>query len=147
MPDINTPISEADKIILNTIKDELFPVLNELKLLVVRVYKCRVLFLFYSSELRRIQSEYEKVSTDFFVVTTKLETPDILFKGLGDNPDNIVSYFRYQKVVSERINEGVKAVEIIDRILDRKTQTIQNSWTHLLAVIAIVASLLSLISK
>jgi hypothetical protein len=135
-------ITEGGKIILNTVKDELFPTVNMLKDLIVKIHSCRIRFPLYSAELNKIRNEYESVSVTFFDVAKKLETPDILFANMHDDPQLMVSYFQYKNAFESAINEGVKAVEIIDRSVDRKSQVIQNSWTYLLAVVAIIASII-----
>ncbi|HEY9584793.1 MAG TPA: hypothetical protein VJI33_04435 [Candidatus Paceibacterota bacterium] len=140
-------VSDGGKKILNTVKDELFPILNQLKDLLVSIQKCRINFSIYSKELSDLELKYSDLATSFFTVTKKLKTPDILFSGLDDNPQNIADYFQFQDAFSLSIEEGTKYVEIIDRTLDRKSQNIQNFRTIILAFTAIVISIISIIWK
>ncbi|MEK7638795.1 MAG: hypothetical protein AAB388_01400 [Patescibacteria group bacterium] len=135
------PVSEGTKRLLNTVQQELFPILNELKQLLIDIQGVRINFPLYSSRLRKYSSQYEDIAKRFFVVVQKLETPDILFKGLPENSKDIASYFQFESAVGKNISEGSAYIEIIDRTLDRKRQTIFNSWTLLFAVIAIVISI------
>jgi hypothetical protein len=137
------PISDGGKRILNTMKDEMFPIQNKLKELLVRIHKSRVNFSLFSKDLAIQSNEYESISTNFFEISQKLQTPDILFLGLKNNAENIAAYFQYQQAVMQSIDEGSKYIEIIDRTLDRKLQTINNFRTQLLAVVAIIASLIT----
>ncbi len=136
----NIPISEGTKILLNTIQQELFPVLNELKQLLVDIQGLRITSALYSKELSKYEAAYQDLAKRFFIVVQKLETPDILFKDLPHNPQDIAGYFQFEGAVGKNLNEGSRYVEIIDRTLDRKRQTIFNSWTLFLAVLAIVIS-------
>src|SRR3970040_1750600 len=95
-PQNQISISEGGKRILNTVQDELFPVLNRLKELLLSVQKCRTMIPIYSPKLNRLESEYSDVSSEFFTVVRKLETPDILFENLDKNSQNIASYFSFQ---------------------------------------------------
>lgn len=125
---------------MEIVHKELFPALNELKQLLVDIQGLRIIFPLYSKELKRHDTQYQDIRKRFFTVVQKLETPDILFKGLPNNPQDIASYFQFEGAISKNINEGSKYVEIIDRTLDRKRQTVFNSWTLFLAVLAIVVS-------
>lgn len=138
----NTSISKGTKILLDTIQQELFPVLNELKQLLVDIQGLRITFPLYSKELSKYEVVYQDIAKRFFIVVQKLETPDILFKDLPHNPQDIAGYFQFEGAVGKNINEGSRYVEIIDRTLDRKRQTIFNSWTLFLAVLAIVISVI-----
>ncbi len=138
----NIPLSEGTKILLNTIQKELFPILNELKQLLIDIQGLRITFPLYSKELNKYEATYQDVAKRFFTLVQKLETPDILFQGLPPNPQDIAGYFQFEGAVGKNINEGSKYVEIIDRTLDRKRQTIFNSWTLFLAVLAIVISVI-----
>ena len=137
----NIPVSEGTKRIMETVHKELFPILNELKQLLVDIQGLRIVFPLYSKRLNKYDTQYQDIAKRFFIVVQKLETPDILFKDLPNNPQDIASYFQFEGAVSKNINEGSKYVEIIDRTLDRKRQTIFNSWTLFLAILAIVISI------
>lgn len=137
------PISAGGKRVLNTVKDDLFPILKELRDLLLRVHRSRPPFPLYSPNLSSLTLEFEELSASFFGVVRKLETPDILFSGLTEDPRNIADYFQFQGAFLKQIEEGGKYIEIIDRTLDRKTQAIQNSRTLVLALIAIIASLIT----
>lgn len=137
------PVSDGTKILLDTIQKELFPVLNELKQLLIDTQELRIKFPLYSKRLKEYDNRYQEITKKFFIVVQKLETPDILFKDLPNNPQNIASYFQFQGAMSKNIEEGSKYVEIVDRTLDRKRQTIFNSWTLFLAITAIVLGLIS----
>lgn len=139
----NIPLSEGTKILLNTIQTELFPILNNLKQLLVDIQGLRINFPLYSKKLNNYNLKYQTIAKDFFTVVQKLETPNILFKGLPSNPQDIASYFEFHEAMSKNISEGSRYVEIIDRTLDRKQQTIFNSWTIFLAALAIVMSVIS----
>mgnify|MGYP001561891979 CR=1 FL=1 len=144
MPPNQIPVSEGGKRILNTIKDELFPVIKRLKDILVRVQKVRISYQLYSTTLSNLETEYALVSGDFFEVVRKLQTPDLLFKGLVDNPQYVADYFQYQEAFQKNIEQGLNYVEIIDRTLDRKIQNIQSNKTFLISVTAIVISILSI---
>jgi len=62
------PISEGAKIILDTVKDELFPAVGKLKKLLNSLQKCRVSFQLYSSRLNEFEEEYASTSDTFFAV-------------------------------------------------------------------------------
>jgi len=142
MPPNQIPVSTGGRRILNTVKEELFPVIDRLKDILVHVQKVRISYQLYSPILSNLEKEYTQVSADFFEVVRKLQTPDVLFDGLSDNPQNIVDYFQYQGAFQKNIEQGLNYVEIVDRTLDRKTQSIQNTRTFLISIIAIVVSIL-----
>ncbi len=144
MPPDQLPIRPGGKRILDTVKDRLFPITNRLKDILVRVQKIRVSYQLYSPTLSSLDKEYTEASGDFFEVVRILQTPDLLFEGLGDNPEPIVDYFQYQEAFQKNIEQGLNYVEITDRTLDRKTQSIQNNRTFLVSLLAIIISLLSI---
>ena len=125
---------------MNTVHKELFPTLESLKELLIRTQKLRIVFPLYSKELVLIEKEYRQTAVDFFEVTRKLQTPDILFKDSKEDK-NIVDYFQFRGAFVQSISEGSSYVEIIDRTLDRKRETIQNSRTLFLALLALVVSI------
>ncbi len=125
---------------LDAVKDELFPVSKNLKELLIDVQKYRIKFPIFSKHLSILENRYEEVSKNFYAIVKKLETPDDLFEGLENNPQDIASYFQFQPAISKSIQEASKYIEIIDRTLDRKRERIQNFRTLLLAVIAIIVS-------
>jgi hypothetical protein len=139
------PLSDGGKIMLNIVKDELFPLQNDLKNLLLDTQKCRISLPFYSKKLNSLENKYFELSIKFFDIVRKLETPDILFKGLKDDPLNIANYFQFHEAISKNINEGSKYIEIIDRTLDRKKEIIQNFRTLILAFVAIIISIISII--
>lgn len=141
MKNDETPATTGQKIIMNTIQKELFPTLESLKELLVRIQKLRIIFPLYSKELSLIEKDYEKTAVAFFEVTRKLQTPDILFKDSKEDR-NIVDYFQFRGAFVQNISEGASYIEIIDRTLDRKRGTIQNSRTLFLALSALVVSIL-----
>ncbi len=128
---------------MNTVKDELFPVLNDLNQLMLEIHSLRIVFPLYSSELKKYDSKYQDIAGKFFTIVQKLETPDILFEGLPENPQDIASYFQLEAAFRKNIARGSRYIELLDRILDRKRQTIFNSWTLLLGAIAILVGLFS----
>ena len=134
------PVTSGQKIIMNTVQKELFPTLESLKELLVRIQKLRIAFPLYSRELSLIEKEYTQIAVDFFEVTRKLQTPDILFKDSKDD-QNMVDYFQFRGAFIQNISEGASYIEIIDRTLDRKSEMIQNSRTLFLALVALVVSI------
>lgn len=138
------PVSEGTKVMLDTIQNELFPVLEKLKKLLVDVQSCRIRFPLYSPKLNSLEIEYGDISVDFFNVARKLDTPDILFKGLKEDTQNIASYLQFRNVTAEKISDGSRYLEILDRTLDRKKESIINAWTLVLAFLAILVSILTL---
>jgi hypothetical protein len=136
-------ISEGGKRILNTVKDELFPLTEKLKDLLIRAQRIRSTFFETNSrKLFELEAEHSQVSADFFVVATKLQTPDILFKGIKDDPQNIADYYQFQVAFQKNIDQGIGYMEIIDRTLDRKIQNIQNKITLAISIIAILVAIL-----
>lgn len=140
------PLTEGAKIILNTIKDEFFPIQKELMLLLKEVQELRIKNLVYSREIHDLNKKYEELSPNFFDIAIKLKTPDILFKSLERNNSmqNMASYFQFKNAIEDSINEGFKYIEIIDRTLDRKNEKIQNSRTLILALLALIISMISI---
>lgn len=138
----NIPVSEGTRKMMETVQNELFPILNELKQLLIDIQNLRVVFPLYLKDLNKINNKYGEIAKRFFIVVQKLETPDILFEGLPKNNQDIASYFQFQGAISKHISEGSKYIEIIDRTLDRKRQTIFNSWTLFLAILAIAVSII-----
>jgi hypothetical protein len=138
------PVSEGVKILLNTIQKELFPILNELKQLLVDIQELRIKFPLYSKKLNEYNKKYQQITKRFFITVQKLETPDILFKDIPSNPQDMAGYFQFQGAMGKNIEEGSKYIEIIDRTLDRKSQNIFNSWTVFLAIVAIIISVISI---
>lgn len=136
-------VTPGQKRIMDTVQSELFPTLNLLKSLLVRIQKIRIKFPLYSRELTLTQKEYEKASAEFFEIARKLQTPDLLFHDMKEDR-NIVDYFQFRGAFEQNISEGFSYVEIIDRTLDRKQSAIQNSRTLILALVALLVSLLSL---
>lgn len=142
---IHTPISEGGKRILNSVKDELFPLLEKTKDVMVRIQKIRISHQLNSPRLNELENEYSDIMARFFEVVRKLQTPDILFMGLKqEDTQNIVDYFNYQNAFQKNIEQGLNYVEIIDRTLDRKMQNIQNNRAFLFSILAIIISILSL---
>ncbi len=139
-------ISEGGKRILDTVQKELFPSLEKLKDILVRIQKVRISWQLYSLELHKLEKEYYQASSDFFSTVRKLQTPDILFSGLENNPQHIVDYFQFQGAFQNNIAQGINYIEIIDRTLDRKAQNIQNNRIFLISITAIVISLIKLIN-
>ena len=135
-------ISRGGKLILNTIKDELFPCIKNLKDLIIKIQKCHIKFPLYSFELNKLEKEYLEVSEKFFTVSIKLQTPDILFKDLEEDPRYIVDYFQYKEAIGQTIVDGSKIIEIIDRTLDRKRQNIENNRALYISITAIVLSII-----
>lgn len=135
------PVTPGLRRILSTIKDELFPQIDNLKNLLVEIQSCRISYQLYSSRLSSLEKKYSNVSEDFFEVVKKLETPDILFKGVEGGERNIADYFQFQGAFKQNISEGVGYIEIIDRTLDRKIGTIQNTRTFLISIVALVVSI------
>jgi chromosome segregation ATPase len=134
------PVSEGTKRMLNLVKDEFFPITNEIKELLIEIQKIRIKIPIFSKKLNNLEKEYEDVSKRFYSVVKKLETPDDLFEGLESNQQDIVGYFQFQKPIANNINSSSKYIEIIDRTLDRKKERIQNFRTLVLAIVAIVIS-------
>jgi len=141
MPNNEIPITDGQRKILETVKDELFPQLVNLRNLLVRIQECRIYYQLHSFKLHELDKEYSRVSRDFFVVVQKLETPDILFEGVAGGKENIVHYFQFAGAFKQKIAEGVGYVEIIDRTLDRKIGTIRTTRIFLISIIAIVISI------
>lgn len=137
-------ISKGTKRILDTMQQDLFPSLSRLRELLVRIQKFRISSQLYSTELHKLELEYSGISTSFFTIVKKLETPDILFEGLEGESQNMIDYFQWQNAFSKNLDEGSKYIEIIDRTLDRKNQSIQNNRTFVFALLAIFISLISL---
>ena len=139
------PISDAGRVILNTVKDELFPLTNELKDILVQTQQVRISYQVYSERVNKLDKRYSELCTKLFVVIRKLETPDILFEGLGDTPQHMIDYFNFQQATQKSINDAVNYVEITDRTLDRKMQSIQNNRTMLVSLIAVLISIISIL--
>jgi hypothetical protein len=137
----STTLTPGQRKILETVKNELFPQIENLKKLIVNVQACRISYQLFSFKLQNLEKEYATVSKRFFEVVKKLETPDILFEGIEGEERNIVDYFQFQGAFKQNIGEGLTYVEIIDRTLDRKAGTIQNNRTFLISIIAIVVSI------
>lgn len=143
MPNNNQsiPVTPGQRRILDTIKDELFPQIESLKKLIVEIQTCRISYQLYSRKLGILDAEYSRISKSFFEVVKKLETPDILFEGIEGGEKNVVDYFQFQNAFKQKIAEGVSYIEIIDRTLDRKIETIRNTRTFLISIIALVISI------
>lgn len=135
------PVSEGTKRMLDTFQKELLPALDSMRKLVIEVQSCRITFPFYSHKLTVLQKKYNEISIEFFNVVRKLETPDILFKDISENPQNIASYLQFQPAMSKSIADGSNYIEILDRALDRKNESIQNTRTLAIAMIAIFISI------
>ncbi len=133
--------SNGETRIMEVFKYELFPSLDELKKLIVDIHNLRIIYLLYSRKLNKYNLEYQNISKKFFIILQKIDTPDILFNDLVDNPQNMISYFNFEPIIIKKIDEGLKYIEIIDRVLDRKRQYIFNSWTLFLSIIAICLSI------
>ncbi len=144
MPPNQIPISIGGKKILNTVKDELFPIINDLKSILISVQRIRISYQLYSLDLSKTEKEYTQEVVKFFEVVRKLQTPDLLFEGLDGDFQNMADYFQYQGAFQKVIEQGLNYVEIIDRTLDRKTQNIQSNRVFLISVIAIVISIFSI---
>jgi hypothetical protein len=138
------PITESGKRILDTVKDELFPLLEDMKNILVDVHACRISYQIYSCELNQINDRYLEKSTKIFQVIQKLQTPDILFQGLENTDQNAVDYFQYKMTFEKNIGEAFVYTEIIDRTLDRKFQSIQNTRTIWISMLALVLSALAM---
>ena len=77
------PVTSGQKVILETIKSELFPQIEKLKDVLMKIQACRISFQIYSKELQGIENDYYIASKGFFEIVKKLETPDILFKNVA----------------------------------------------------------------
>src|ERR1700733_7009661 len=133
MPPNQIPVSEADKRILETIRTEFFPALNKIKDLLTRIQSTRLVFFLYSPGLSKLEQEYFEISQALFVIDRKLTTPDILFEGLSNIDEGAAAYFRFNEAIKKGLAEATGYIEIVDRTLDRKKQTLQNNRTLLLA--------------
>lgn len=147
MDQIQRATSEPERIIVETLGKELFPSLEKLKDLLIRIQNCRIPYYFFSIELNKLEKEYFNAASNFFLIDKKLKTPNLLF-GLENSTmavtdSYMIEYFKFQGAFNPTLAEGMKYIEIIDRTLDRKNQTMQNNRTFTLALTAIVVSLLT----
>ncbi len=138
-------VTEGVKLILKTVKDELFPVIGELKDVLIHIQKIRISYQIHSPALRALENKYTRTAAIYFEVVRKLQAPDILFAGMQNNDENMIGYFQYQGAFQKNIDEGISCIEIIDRTLDRKSQNIQNNRTFLLSIVAIITSIMSIL--
>ena len=147
----NSPFQNktAEKIIMTYLQDELFPLVNRIKDFNEKVFEEKSNFLttFCNPNLNKLVSEYQGLSNEFFTSYKKFTTPDILFEEIKGNemdPRVMADYFNFQTVVNKQLDEGFKLLEIGDRNLDRKVNFVNQNISRAIAVIAIVASLLTI---
>ena len=142
MPNQTIPVTNSERRILEVVKDELFPQIEDLKKVMVDLQSCRISWQVFSKRISKLEKDYSEVSGRFFGVVRKLETPDILFSGLEvEDVSNMSAYFNYQHAFKQNLSEGIGFVEIIDRTLDRKIGRINNNRTLWLAIVAIMISI------
>lgn len=142
METVQTPVSQGTQRILVAVQSELFPAIKELRELLLETQKIKIPYFLFSNELTKRKLGYTEVTTRFFTVVKKLETPEILFEGLTNDMEYMSDYFQLQGAFLSNIETGLRYVEIIDRTLDRKSQDIQNNRTITLAFIAILISII-----
>lgn len=139
------PLSVGGQVMLNVVHKELLPMLNKIRELLINIQKCDIKCPLYSRELNDLEKNYINVVSAFFLIIKKIESPDELFKGLEikqDDFQHIADYFQFQPAISKSVAEGFGYIEIADRTLDRKKQTIQNTRSFLLAVISILIAII-----
>jgi len=134
-------IRPGQRKIMVTVKDELFPQIEKLKDLLVKIQSCRISNQLFSIIMNNLENEYSMVSSNFFEVVKKLETPDILFQGVDGGDQNMIDYFQFRGAFKDNISEGLNYIEIIDRTLDRKFGVIVNNRTFLISIVAIIISI------
>ena len=146
----NSPFQNkrVEKIVMTYLQNELFPLVNRIKDFNEKVFEEKSNFLttFYNPSLNKLVSEYQELSKGFFVSYRKFTTPDILFadiKGDKMDPRIMADYFNFQTIVNKQLDEGFKLLEIGDRNLDRKINYVTQNISRAIAVVAIVASLLT----
>ncbi len=142
METVQTPVSQGTQRILVTVHSELFPTIKELRELLLETQKIRISYFLFSNKLTNRKLEYAKVATSFFTAVKKLETPEILFDGLTNDMEYMADYFQLQGAFLSNIETGLRYIEIIDRTLDRKCQDIQNNRTLILAIVAILITII-----
>ncbi len=127
-------------------KDELFPVVNEIKNLAIRVSQFRVGFWgsFLRYKFSETENSYKNISVQFIKLYHKWNTPDILFEKLEkqDPPIFIADYFQAQQSVMWHFNESFRLLSYIDRILTEQSTAAYNRVSISLALLAIVLSII-----
>jgi hypothetical protein len=139
------PVSQPEKRILETFRVEFFPEIQKLKDVLIRIQGCKLYMRLYSPQLPTLEQEYLNTVSKLFLIDRKLTTLDVLFEGLTNTAENMQAYFKYQVMIKEKLSEMSSYIEIIDRTLDRKKQTLQNNRTLVIAVVALIVGLFQLV--
>lgn len=91
------PVTPGQKVILETVQKELFPQIDKLKDLLVKIQSCRISFQIYSLQLQQIEKEY-------YIVAKHSETLEelVVYEALYDNPE-VKLWVRPKKMFEEEV--------------------------------------------
>lgn len=136
-------------------KDELFPLIQEIRQLAIKVSTFRVGFWgsFFRKKLSQIDEEYKNYSAKFIEKFHKWSTPDILFQEIEHPPGSkesamvIADYFNSQGAIMQHFNEGFRLLSYIDRIITEQSTASYNRISITLAILAITVSIIVIILK
>ena len=137
---------EGGKIISCFVKDELLPLIKEIRNIAVKTSRLRVGFWesFRRKELSNLEERYKSISVKFLENYHKFSTPDILFKDLKnqESPTFIADYFQTQGAVMQHFNEGFRLLSYIDNILTGQSTAAYNRASIFLSLLAIVIAVI-----
>jgi len=143
---------EASKILLNFAKNELLPMKGKLMdfFAEASIFRPNINMSFYRKGFKILENEYSRLTRESSELLKKYETPDIIFKGLDIPKGNktelayvMHTYFNFTPSIKPIIGDCLRLLEISDRILSNKRNTMDFKVSVILSIIAIVIALIA----
>jgi hypothetical protein len=140
----NFTVSEGGRRLLESYLQELNPSLIFLRNALIEIHELRLgkFEYIYSKRLTAFNNKYEECRLNFFRISRKIETPDIILEGLS-SPEDMGGYTQFIQMVDKDILRGFQYIEIIDRVLETKKQHVFNARSVFFSAAAILISLIS----
>lgn len=150
---------ESGKIMVTFVKDKLLPAVTDLEKFTVKVadYNSTLFNSFFRGGLRRLNLDYKNKNREFFTLYHLYSTPDELFKDIIIKNDKIeqgpneqskkimANYMSMRPATMNSFGDGFKLLEIIDRHLNRYSQSADQRVATTLSILAITVSIITLL--
>lgn len=138
---------EGMDLIMKFSKDKFFPALGKIEIIGIYVcdYKENFFELITKSKLRKIEKDFKSATKNFFSVYHEWNTPDLLFKDQKDNGLLMVDYFVSMPMLKDGFSNGFMIFDFVHKIISDKNTAYFNRMSFLLAILALVVSIISII--
>jgi len=138
---------EGMDVIMKFSKDKFFPALGKIEIIGIDIcsYKEDLCELITKSKLRTIENNFKIATEEFFSVYHEWNTPDLLFKDKkGDQC--IVDYFISMPMLKDGFANGFMIFDFVHKIITDKNTAYFNRMSFLLAILAFIVSIISIIN-